>query len=41
VEGLRVIDASVFPTIPSSNTNAPAIMAGERGAEFVIQDAGP
>ncbi|MBP5856539.1 GMC family oxidoreductase N-terminal domain-containing protein [Marivibrio halodurans] len=38
-EGLRVIDASVFPTIPSSNTNAPAIMVGERGADLVLADA--
>ena len=39
VERLRVIDASVFPTIPSSNTNAPAIMVGERGADLVLADA--
>jgi choline dehydrogenase len=39
VSGLRVIDASVMPTIPSSNTNAAAIMIGERGADFVLQDA--
>lgn len=39
VDGLRVIDASVFPEIPSSNTNAPAIMVGERGADFVLADA--
>ena len=38
-EDVLVIDASVFPTIPSSNTNAPAIMVGERGAEFVLEDA--
>jgi choline dehydrogenase len=35
VEGLRVIDASIFPTITSGNTNAPAIMVGERGASFL------
>jgi choline dehydrogenase len=39
VAGLRVIDASVLPTIPSSNTNAAAIMVGERGADFVLEDA--
>lgn len=38
VEGLRVIDASVLPTIPSSNTNAPAIMVGEKGADLVLED---
>ncbi|KJL32826.1 GMC family oxidoreductase [Microbacterium oxydans] len=36
--GLRVIDASVIPTVPSGNTNAPAAMIGERGARFVLQD---
>lgn len=35
VEGLRVADASVMPTIVSSNTNAPAIMIGERTADFL------
>lgn len=36
VDGLRVIDSSVFPTIPSSNTNAASIALGERGAEIVL-----
>lgn len=39
VEGLRVIDASIFPTITSGNLNAPTIMVGEKGAEFVLADA--
>jgi choline dehydrogenase len=39
VQGLRVIDASVMPTIASSNTNAPAMMIGERGADIVLLDA--
>jgi choline dehydrogenase len=33
--GLRIADASVFPSIPSGNTNAPAIMLGERAAEIL------
>jgi choline dehydrogenase len=39
VEGLRVADASIFPTIPTGNTNAPAIMVGERAADLIRQDA--
>ena len=35
VEGLRVIDASVMPEIPRANTNATAIMIGERAADFI------
>ncbi len=31
VEGLRVADASVMPTVPGANTNASAIMIGEKG----------
>ena len=39
VEGLRVADASIFPTIPSGNTNAPAIMVGEMASDIVRADA--
>jgi len=35
IAGLRVIDSSIFPTIPSSNTNGPSIAAGEKGADLV------
>ena len=40
LSGLRVIDASIMPTLVTANTNAAAIMIGEKGVDAALRDAG-
>ena len=38
ISGLRIVDASIFPRISTGNTNAPAIMVGEKAADIITVD---
>jgi 5-(hydroxymethyl)furfural/furfural oxidase len=40
ISGLRVVDASIFPVVPSANTNFPTIMAAEKIAETILKGDG-